>query len=347
MLTKLKINGFKNLTDVDINFGPFTCVAGPNGVGKSNLFDAIAFLSALADRPFIEAARLVRGGDDVRSLFSDPAEGRMQISVEMLIPKSGLDDFGQPAEASATFVYYEVCLALEQSADKLGGARIRLEKEELSYISKSDSEKHLPFQHSKKWLESVLPSSTRRTSFIQTDSDSPRGSVIRLQSDRMQGDDKSKRGGGKATAFAVSGLPRTVLSSAQNAEESRTAVIVRQEMRSWMQLQLEPSALRSVDDFESSTSIDSSGRHIPAALARLASSKAGADSKICTQLANSLTSLVENVRSVRVDRDESRRSLRFMMRDKSGLELPAGSLSDGTLRFVALSVMELDPTQAP
>lgn len=38
MLTRLKVNGFKNLVDVDVRFGPFTCVAGANGVGKSNLF---------------------------------------------------------------------------------------------------------------------------------------------------------------------------------------------------------------------------------------------------------------------------------------------------------------------
>lgn len=50
MLTRLKVSGFKNLVDVDVRFGPFTCVAGANGVGKSNLFDAIRFLSAIAQR---------------------------------------------------------------------------------------------------------------------------------------------------------------------------------------------------------------------------------------------------------------------------------------------------------
>ena len=75
MLTRLKVTGFKNLVDVDVRFGPFTCIAGPNGVGKSNLFDAIRFLSALADRPLVEAALTVRGDEnsgrtaDVRSLF--------------------------------------------------------------------------------------------------------------------------------------------------------------------------------------------------------------------------------------------------------------------------------------
>ena len=61
MLTRLQIKGFKNLVDVDVRFGPFTCVAGCNGVGKSNLFDAICFLGSLARMPLLEAAQSVRG----------------------------------------------------------------------------------------------------------------------------------------------------------------------------------------------------------------------------------------------------------------------------------------------
>ena len=35
VLSRLKVTGFKNLLDVDVAFGPFTCIAGPNGVGKT------------------------------------------------------------------------------------------------------------------------------------------------------------------------------------------------------------------------------------------------------------------------------------------------------------------------
>ena len=60
MLTRLEVDGFKNLDRIDVRLGPFTCIAGPNGVGKSNLFDAISFLAALAGRPRVEAASTVR-----------------------------------------------------------------------------------------------------------------------------------------------------------------------------------------------------------------------------------------------------------------------------------------------
>src|SRR5579863_9494953 len=105
MLTRLRVSGFKNLVDVDVRFGPFTCIAGANGVGKSNLFDAIAFLSALAEEPLIDAALRVRdeGGrsGDVRSLFhrvGGTYSEEMSFQAEMVVPKNGYDDLGQPAE---------------------------------------------------------------------------------------------------------------------------------------------------------------------------------------------------------------------------------------------------------
>src|SRR5437868_842788 len=60
MLTRLRVRGFKNLLDLDVRFGPFTCLAGANGVGKSNLFDAIRFLHLLSKNPIMEAVRNVR-----------------------------------------------------------------------------------------------------------------------------------------------------------------------------------------------------------------------------------------------------------------------------------------------
>ncbi|MER7624943.1 AAA family ATPase [Streptomyces sp. NPDC126503] len=61
MLTRLEVHGFKNLLDLSIDFGPFTCIAGENGTGKSNVFDTIHFLSLLADQSMMEAAQEVRG----------------------------------------------------------------------------------------------------------------------------------------------------------------------------------------------------------------------------------------------------------------------------------------------
>ncbi|MBL0038206.1 MAG: AAA family ATPase [Nitrosomonadales bacterium] len=77
MLTRLHINGFKNLLNVEIAFGPFTCIAGTNGVGKSNLFDAIMFLRDLTDYSLTEAAARVRDpvgrSGDLKAIFHQTA----------------------------------------------------------------------------------------------------------------------------------------------------------------------------------------------------------------------------------------------------------------------------------
>src|SRR5215475_16085996 len=169
MLTRLKVSGFKNLVDVDVRFGPFTCVAGANGTGKSNLFDAIQFLSALADRPLIEAALSVRdeGGrtGNIRSLFhrvGDMYADKMTFETEMIVPFEGVDDLGQQAEASITFLRYMVTLTYrtDESLRSLGA--LELTREELLHINLGDAPNHLHFPHSGKWRRSALRG--RRTS---------------------------------------------------------------------------------------------------------------------------------------------------------------------------------------
>ncbi len=338
MLTRLYVSGFKNLVDTEIRFGPLTCIAGLNGVGKSNVFDAIMLLSLLADKPFVEAATETRGGDDVTELFTAGGDGRMVLECDVLIPCRGRDPFNQPAVASHTFLTYRIELRLVR--DDVNLVRVRLEHESLVGIPKGKTKERLGFRHTAEWGERVIPTLCRCASFINTVGDGD-DAIVRLSSDKLRDPAKSKRGG-KPTDFLACDLPRTVLSSAQNAGEARTAVLVRAEMRSWRILQLEPSALRRPDDLKSPTRLDVNGSHLPATLYRLVLE--GDAEATYAEVANRLALLVDEVHSVRVERDDVRGVIRFVMKDRGGVELPASSLSDGTLRFVALAVLEQDPT---
>ncbi|HYN79318.1 MAG TPA: AAA family ATPase, partial [Lamprocystis sp. (in: g-proteobacteria)] len=53
---------------------------------------------------------------------------------------------------------------------------------------------------------------------------------------------------------------------------------------------------------------------------------------------------VDHVGQIRIDRDEKRELHTLMLTDKYGTELPAKSLSEGTLRFLALGCVAIDPT---
>jgi len=351
MIIRLKVNGFKNLVDVDVRLGPFTCIAGVNGVGKSNLFDAIRFLSALASQPLTEAALSIRaeGGSasDLRNLFhriGGNYADRMSFEAEMIVPSEAVDDLGQTGKATNTMLRYS--LELGHCGDKynpMSSGSLEILKEELSHIKKGEAGKHLLFKHNKNdWLASVLKASRRVPYFISTEGHGDTR-IIKLHQD----------GGGsrgRPLQRSASNLPRTVLSAA-NATESPTVLCARREMESWRILQLEPSALRKPDEINALSHLTPNGGHLPATLYRLAhtpytTSESGALARdpdfIFTRIANRLSTLIGDVSRVWVDRDDRREILTVQVAGKDGTELPARSLSDGTLRFLALSVLELD-----
>src|ERR1035438_4368830 len=243
MLTRLKVTGFKNLVDVDVRFGPFTCIAGVNGVGKSNLFDAIRFLSALADRPFLEAAKSVRGEagttGDVRSLFhrveNIPAK-EMSFEAEMIIPERGYDDLGQLAKAGKTFLKYSLALRYKEEQEGNPGT-LEIIKEELAHINLREAFKHLPFKPSTSWRSSVVKG-RRTTPYISTYGKQDQ-ITIELHQDGNAG---------RTIRRSAANLPRTVLSSIYTSE-TPTVLLARREMQSWRLLQLEPSSLRKPDEF--------------------------------------------------------------------------------------------------
>ena len=354
MLTRLKVNGFKNLIDVDVRFGPFTCIAGANGVGKSNLFDAILFLSALSDKTLLDAAKSVRDEEgrtaDIRGLFhrvgNDYPTNEMSFEAEMIVPEKGIDDFGQEAKAKITFLRYLVKIGFR--GEKQGG--LELLHEELTHIKLGEASKHLLFPHKAKiWRTSALKGRRSGGKFISTESNG-KSQTIKLHAD---GD-----GGGRSRLIPAANLPRTVLSGA-NAAESPTVFMAKREMQSWRLLQLEPSALRKTDDITAPTKMGADGSHLAATIYHLPKTKRFSEKEeapaentedvaipVYAQLANRLAELIDDVRDVSVDFDEKRESLTVMLTGKDGTPHPARSLSDGTLRFLALATLELD-TESP
>jgi predicted ATPase len=345
MLTRLHVKGFKNLADVHVAFGPFTCVAGANGVGKSNLFDAITFLSAIADRPLIDAARCVRDeknrSNEVKSLFfraGNETVDEITFIADMLVPAEGVDELGQTASASITFLQYTLVLGYETDAELQQTERLVVRREELQHNNVGDARKRLAFEHSPKWRKSVVHG-RRSSPFISTVFEQG-NTIVKLHQE-------GGMGGGRTRRLLASKLPRTVLSST-NAAESPTALLAKREMQSWRLLQLEPTALRNPDPFNAPTHIGADGSHLAATLHHLARTRAngnGGDEDsvaLRTKVANRLSELVEDIQSVDVDVDNRRELLTLQITDRGQTLHPARALSDGTLRFLALSILELD-----
>ncbi|MEO1514793.1 MAG: AAA family ATPase [Bacteroidota bacterium] len=354
MLTRLKVSGFKNLVDIDLRLGPFTCISGSNAVGKSNIFDAIHFLSMLTDHPISEAASMVRAQNGrspktttIKSIFhlaGNKQEHILSFEAEMIIPKKGEDELGQPAIATYNFLKYSLKLQYNNTDDFDNKGPIRVLKEELVPISKGQANKHLLFNHAYKWRQSVIQGK-RNVPFISSSLDEEDQILINLHQDGGSS--------GRPQPFLAKNLPRTVLSTANYASETPTVLLAKREMQSWRLMQLEPSFLRNPDDLEKfsiNCKLGSKGEGLPSTIYKLAnydhSGKARQNDNIYVQLANRLSELIQDVKIVSIDKDEKRQILSLQIKTKDGTYLPAKSLSDGTLRFLALAVLDADYSES-
>lgn len=329
MLTRLHINGFKNLTNVEIAFGPFTCIAGANGVGKSNLFDAIMFLRDLTDYSLTETAARVRDplgrSGDLQAIFHQTASGPFQnlsFEADFVVPNNVTDDFGRQATPSTTFLRYKLTLKYVPKSTATS-ERIEIVEEKLTYIQKSHARRLLGFPHSTSFRDSVIVG-RRTTDLISTDFDEKGQSTINLHQDGSQG---------RPFRVPAATSPKTILGGI-NTDSHPTVLAARREMQSWALLQLEPSALRQPDNFSAEAKVSANGAHLAATLLRL---------NAASQVANQLANLIAEVKSISVDQDEGRRLNTLVVTSKDGVSHSARALSDGTLRFLALSVISADP----
>ena len=145
MLVALSVKNFKSIKQARVRFGPFTCFVGHNGVGKSNLFDAIYFLSRLAERDVSEAAARVRhttvdGHSPLDLIFARDSRRMIELSADMIVPDEVTDDFNQPARPSTTLLRYELKLRHASESD-----RLVIQHESLKHVKLGDFYKFTGF----------------------------------------------------------------------------------------------------------------------------------------------------------------------------------------------------------
>ena len=116
IITRLKLENWRNFTDVDIPLIDRAFIIGPNASGKSNLLDAIRFLRDVAKREGggLQVAVRRRGG--VRQMRSLAAHSGSGVSIEVHLT----NDEDEPTEWT-----YRLAFGVERS----GNHRILVHKE--------------------------------------------------------------------------------------------------------------------------------------------------------------------------------------------------------------------------
>ena len=171
MLAGLWVKNFKSIEAAGIRFGPLTCFVGRNGVGKTNLFDAICFLSRLAERDTSGAAVKIRqasgqGFSPLDLVFGRDPKRLVEFSADMIVPAEVTDDFGVPAKPSTTLLTYRLKLRYAPESD-----RLLVESESLTHAKLGDFKRFARFPSSDGFKSSVALGSRRGGPLISTEDD--------------------------------------------------------------------------------------------------------------------------------------------------------------------------------
>ncbi len=327
MITQIEIDGFKTFQDFKLVLGPFQVIVGVNGTGKSNLFDALRLLSRLADADLRTAFQDLRGeaGELFRLLPDGQPTNRIQMAVELFIDRHIKDSWGAEAELKFTRLRYEV--HIERRADERGLERLYVAHESLRPLVRNDD--HWIKQHLGKEKKAWLPElkGGRSSPFISTNL-KENLTTIALHQD----------GHGGLKSSVAERVERTILSGVTNTEFPH-AFAVREEMRAWHFLQLNPEVLRQPGAMLAPTVVAPDGSNLPSALARMQSE----DTFLLNDVSRDLANLVPGITGVEIEEDTARERYLIRARTEDGNTFSSRVLSDGTLRMLTLVTLKNDP----
>lgn len=330
MITYLKINGFKSFHNVEMEFTPFTVIAGANASGKSNIFDALHLLSRLAETDLKTAFNEQRGS--ANELFTQYGEdwfaNDMEFVVEMLLNPTIKDTWGGEAELKYTRLRYH--LRVRRTKNGRGFEDLAVIHEQLEKLSPANDlwvKNFIPSKCRENWRPKVK-TGKRGIPYIQTEE------INGIISIKIPQDGKQA---GKATP--ANAIQQTVLSGI-NSVDFPHVFAAKEEMRSWKFLQLNPADLREPtrQDIGMRDVITQSGKNLASALFRLQSD----DEYILKDVSRTLNQFLPNFTDVMVYNDQANKQFIIKLRGEDGREFSSRVLSEGTLRLLTLCIFQYD-----
>ena len=330
MITYIKINGFKSFQNFEMEFTPLTVIAGTNASGKSNLFDALNLLSRLAESDNLKRAFSEQRGEFIE-LFTqygdDKYASEMHFIVEMLVNRKVTDAWGNEAELKYTRLRYE--LTIKRFTNSSGIEDLNVIFEKLIKLNHQDDRwvKLIPSKFLENWRPKVI-TGKRGIPYLDTEMENNILTVLAPQ-DGV---------GGNKRRFPLNNATRTVLSSFDTIDFPHV-LAAKEEMRSWKFLQLNPDDLRQATSKNKGDDvITTSGKNLAAALFRIKQS----DSYNLTEISRKLNSFLPNFIEVDVFDDNENKQYIIKLKDTDKKEFSSRVLSEGTLRILALCILQYD-----
>lgn len=330
MITYIKINGFKSFHNFEMEFTPLTVIAGTNAAGKSNLFDALKLLSALADSDKIQRAFREQRGEllELFTQYDDHTWAEeMTFVVEMLVNSKVKDAWGGEVPLKYTRLRYE--LSIRRFENNIGLQDVEVIHEYLGTVKYAQDKwiKILPTDTADFWRPKVV-SGKRQTPYLDTVIHNG-VSTIEVPQDGSQG---------KKRYYPLKNASKTVLSSFDSVD-FRHILAAKEEMKSWRFLQLNPDELRLPTSKMSGEDIISvSGQNLAAALFRIKQE----DKYKMKEISRKLNLFLPNFVSVDVKDDVENKQYIIVLYDADKKEYTSRVLSEGTLRILTLCILWQD-----
>lgn len=330
MLTRIEIDGFKTFENFSLDLEPFTAIVGPNASGKSNLFDALRFISLLAQHDIRTAMQDLRGLPE--ELFRQTklrTSDQMNFAVEVLLERQGTDAFGRSYEIPAQRLRYEVSLQITR--DREGNPRsVYVKNEFCRAIAKKDDRAR--YLKSKK-----ISYNSRINPFIRL---SDVGDAIEVRQDGRQKH-------GRPVTFSLNEASRTALSTITTAEFPHLHAL-RDVLINMRFLEINPKSARSSNDRFEDRVLKPDASNLAAVLAHLKDETATKDRPdgVLSDIAADLASLIPSVCKLEVSNDSNQRQFSFSLGFTDTLNFSSRVISDGTLRLLALLTILNDPRRS-
>ncbi|MCG5214410.1 AAA family ATPase [Streptosporangium sp. KLBMP 9127] len=332
MITRIEIDGFKSFADFSIDLPPFLAVIGTNASGKSNLFDALRFLSAHVRGDVYDAVDAVRG--DAVGLFRQLGDGsrtdRMTFGVELIVDPDRAWGRSVPPDwrqAFGTRWRYELQVTLGKNGLKSAESFVPMPRSEDRWTGLAEADPE--------WAAKYV-------SYIAEAG--PQSELV----DGLLGGEGRLR-----LSRAPEGPPRRSFETdAESSEDGQLhdAVVaaVYSSVADISAFQLEDLALRKLSSLPARPVLQPNGAGLPAYLDSLRQMSATEEDPagILAEIRADLTRIVREVISFDVVEDEERRDVRIVFEGRYTPRFGAEVASDGTLRVLALLSVLNDPAKS-
>ncbi|HTU55286.1 MAG TPA: AAA family ATPase [Acetobacteraceae bacterium] len=329
MLTRIEIDGFKTFEGFSLDLEPLTAIVGPNASGKSNLFDALRFLSLLAQYDIRTAMQGLRG--EPEELFRrTPVRiyDCMSFAVEVFLGRKGSDAFGTSYEIPAQRLRYELKLALTQNSG--GVPKGIIVREEHCYPIDRKGERATYLRDPKLKVNY----NARVAPFIRLN-DGHDAILIRQ-------DGRQKHG--RPVRLSLKEASRTALSTIATAEFPHLYAL-RETLTRIRFLEINPRAARNANDRFEDRVLKPDASNLAAVLAHLKEETADnlRPDGVLSDIAADLATLIPSVRRLEIRNDSNQRQYSFSLEFSGDLAFSSRVISDGTLRLLALLTVLNDP----